>query len=61
MADRAPSHPSLASTLGELRTSGWRSVPVKEEIRHNVLDRIVAVKPIVEGVLGYSQSVLPAL
>jgi magnesium chelatase subunit I len=51
----------LASTLGELRASGWRSVPVKEEIRRNVLERVSLGKPVVEGVLGYSESVLPAL
>ena len=59
--DTKPTRSSLPSTVGELRGSGWRSVPVKEEIRRNVLGRIAAGKPVVEGVLGYSQSVLPAL
>jgi len=36
-------------------------VPVKEEIRRNVLVRVSAGSPVVEGVLGYSDSVLPAL
>jgi magnesium chelatase subunit I len=61
VGERAATQPALASTLGELRASGWRSVPVKEEIRRNVLERVVAGKPVVEGVLGYSDSVLPAL
>lgn len=52
---------SLPSTLGELRASGWRSVPVKEEIRRNVLVRVSEGEPVVPGVLGYSDSVLPAL
>ena len=36
-------------------------MPVKEEIRHNVFERVSQGKPVVEGVLGYSDSVLPAL
>ncbi|MGA2528922.1 MAG: sigma 54-interacting transcriptional regulator [Acidimicrobiales bacterium] len=52
---------SRPSTLGELRASGWRSVPVKEEIRRNVLERVAKQLPVVDGVLGYSDSVLPAL
>jgi len=36
-------------------------VPVKEEIRHNVLARASEGRPVVEGVLGYEDSVLPAL
>ena len=51
----------MASTLGELRASGWRPMPVKDEIRRNVLRRVCEGKPVVEGVLGYSDSVLPAL
>ncbi len=57
-AERGSSRPS---TLGELRASGWRSVPVKEEIRRNVLERVAKALPVVDGVLGYSDSVLPAL
>ncbi len=34
---------------------------MKEEIRRNVLERVSQAKPVVEGVLGYSDSVLPAL
>jgi magnesium chelatase subunit I len=44
-----------------LRASGWASVPVKDEIRRNVLERVSQGRPVVEGVLGYSESVLPAL
>ena len=50
-----------AATLGELRASGWQSVPVKEEIRTNAVARIAAGQPLFEGVLGYENTVMPQL
>jgi magnesium chelatase subunit I len=52
---------SRAGTLGELRASGWRSRPVKEEVRANAIARIATGKPIVPGVVGYDDTVLPQL
>jgi magnesium chelatase subunit I len=49
------------STLGELRDSGWESVPVKEEVRRNAAARIAEGRPVVDGVLGYDETVLPQL
>ena len=49
------------ATLGELRDSGWISRPVKEEIRANAARRIAEGRPLVEGVLGYEDTVLPDL
>src|SRR5690606_8720281 len=49
------------STLGELKASGWQSVPVKEELRRNAVARIRAGEPIFPGVLGYEDTVLPQL
>ena len=49
------------ATLGELKASGWRSEPVKSEIRRNAAARIAAGLPLVEGVLGYDDTVLPQL
>jgi len=48
-------------TLGQLRDSGWTSRPVKEELRANAVARIGEGKPLVEGVLGYEDTVLPQL
>ena len=48
-------------TLGELRSSGWLSRPVKHEVRDNVIRRIADGKPIVDGVVGYDNTVLPQL
>ena len=52
---------SRPATLGQLRESGWQSHPVKEELRRNVAARIAAGKPIVTGVVGYDDTVLPQL
>src|SRR5258708_14236615 len=52
---------SRPATLGQLRDSGWESVPVKEEVRRNVAARIKAGEPLVDGVLGYDDTVLPQL
>ncbi len=49
------------ATLGDLRSSGWRSAPVKEELRRNAAARIAAGRPLLEGVLGYDDTVLPQL
>src|SRR6478609_3943482 len=50
-----------AATLGQLKASGWQSVPVKEEIRRNAVARIAAGEPLFDGVLGYEHTVMPQL
>ena len=52
---------SRPATLGQLRDSGWESVPVKEEVRRNAVQRIRAGEPLFPGVLGYEETVLPQL
>jgi magnesium chelatase subunit I len=54
-------HRDLPSTLGALRESGWRSRPVKEEVRQNAVAKIRAGEPLFEGVLGYEHTVMPQL
>ncbi|MGE3620544.1 MAG: magnesium chelatase [Acidimicrobiia bacterium] len=54
------SHPG-AATLGQLRSSGWSSVPIKEELRRNTIERIRAGVPLFPGVRGYEDTVLPQL
>jgi magnesium chelatase subunit I len=49
------------ATLGQLRESGWESIPVKEEVRRNVAARIGAGEPLVPGILGFDDTVLPQL
>ncbi|MDQ6839693.1 MAG: sigma 54-interacting transcriptional regulator [Actinomycetota bacterium] len=52
---------SRPATLGQLRDSGWISVPVKEEVRRNAAAAIAAGRPVVEGVVGYEDTVLPQI
>jgi magnesium chelatase subunit I len=52
---------SRPATLGQLRESGWQSVPVKEELRRNAMAKISAGEPLFAGVLGYEDTVLPQL
>jgi magnesium chelatase subunit I len=49
------------TTIGELRASGWVSRPVKQEMRANAIRKMAAGEPIVAGVLGYEDTVLPQL
>jgi magnesium chelatase subunit I len=55
------SPPPDITTLGRLRQSGWLSIPVSEEIRRNASLRIAAGDPLVTGVLGFEDTVLPQL
>ncbi|MEX0663396.1 MAG: magnesium chelatase [Acidimicrobiia bacterium] len=48
-------------TLGELRVSGWVSRPVKQEVRENAVRRISESQPVVDGLIGYDDTVLPQL
>ncbi|MDH4168585.1 MAG: sigma 54-interacting transcriptional regulator [Acidimicrobiia bacterium] len=52
---------SRPSTLGELKASGWESVPVKAEIRRNAVERIRAGEALFPTVLGYENTVMPQL
>src|SRR5881396_2169580 len=52
---------SRPATLGQLRESGWESVPVKEELRNNVVAKIAAGEQLFPGVIGYEETVLPQL
>ena len=49
------------TTLGELRASGWRSVPVKEEVRRNAVARISDGESLIPSVIGFDDTVLPQL
>jgi magnesium chelatase subunit I len=49
------------ATIGQLRQSGWQSRTVKEEVRDNTARRISAGLPLVAGVLGFDDTVLPQL
>ena len=50
---------SRPTTLGELRASGWTSVPVRQELRRNTVARIRSGQPLFDNVLGYHSTVIP--
>jgi magnesium chelatase subunit I len=52
---------SRVATLGQLRESGWESVPVKQELRRNAIAKIAAGEPLFDGVIGYEDTVMPQL
>ena len=52
---------SRPATLGELRASGWVSRPIKDELREHAIEALVNKTPLVEGVLGYEDTVIPQL
>ncbi len=56
-----PHSTSRPANLGQLVESGWRSVPVKVELRRNAAARIASGEPLVDGVIGYEDTVLPQL
>jgi magnesium chelatase subunit I len=49
------------TTLGQLRASGWRTIPVKDEIRRNAVRRIAAGEQLIPSIIGYGETVLPQL
>jgi magnesium chelatase subunit I len=53
------SHPPDPTTLGELRTSGHQHVPVKVEVRNNLLARLAEGGTAFPGILGFDETVLP--
>ena len=50
---------SRPTTLGELRASGWTSVPVRQELRRNTVARIRSGEPMFDDVLGFQNTVIP--
>jgi magnesium chelatase subunit I len=60
--DQPPaSTPPDISTLGELRASGHQIRTVKQELRHNLLDRMRTGEDAFPGIIGFGQTVLPHL
>jgi magnesium chelatase subunit I len=50
-----------ASTLKELRDSGWVSKSVKQEIRDNFLGMLRRGDPLFPGIIGYDSTVIPEI
>ncbi|HEX5626065.1 MAG TPA: magnesium chelatase [Saprospiraceae bacterium] len=48
-----------ATTLGELKQSGYQFKSIRNELRDNLIQRIQSRKPVFEGIFGYDQTVIP--
>jgi magnesium chelatase subunit I len=53
--------PPRPTTIAELRASGWQSRTVKDELRANLLDRLATGEDVLPTVIGYEDTVLPAI
>jgi magnesium chelatase subunit I len=50
-----------SATIGELRASGYPDRTVKEELRANLLERLGRSEPLFPAIVGFDDSVLPAI
>ena len=48
-------------TLGELRAAGYRVLPVREEMRKNLLARLGRAERILPGIIGFDDTVIPEI
>jgi magnesium chelatase subunit I len=47
------------NTLGELRTNGYKSKSIKQELRDNLIEKLRKKENVFEGIWGYEDTVLP--
>ncbi len=50
-----------AGTLGELKRDGYRVLPVREEMRRNLLAKLAHGERILPGIIGFDDTVLPEI
>jgi len=53
--------PTDASTLGELKESGYTVRTVKEEMRANLMKKLRAGEDVFPGIIGYDRTVIPQI
>ena len=49
----------LIKTIGELKKSGYKTIPVKEELRKNLIRALQNDENPFDGILGYDDTVIP--
>lgn len=52
---------SRISTLAQLKSSGYKSKTIKEELRENLIERLKSRQTVFEGIWGYEETVIPDL
>ncbi|MGH7764581.1 MAG: magnesium chelatase, partial [Candidatus Dormibacteraceae bacterium] len=53
--------PAQPRTIAELRAAGHKHETVKQEMRRNLLTRLRSGEPLLAGIVGYDETVLPQL
>lgn len=56
-----PESDSRPSTLGELKSAGVEVLPVREEMRRNLMKKLADNEEVFPGIIGYEDSVIPQL
>ncbi len=51
----------LPRTIGELKKSGYKLLPVKDEIRKNLISKLEKGETLFPGIVGYDKTVVPAI
>ncbi len=51
----------MMKTVGELRASGYTVLPVKEEMRRNLIAKIRSREQLFPGIIGFETTVIPAI
>lgn len=52
---------SQASTFGELKASGYQVLPVKDEMRKNMIRKLRSGEELFPGIVGFDETVIPQL
>jgi magnesium chelatase subunit I len=50
-----------SKTLGELKKSNYKSFSIKDEMRANLIHKLLAEEPLFPGIIGYEDSVIPQI
>ncbi|HIM37119.1 MAG TPA: magnesium chelatase, partial [Dehalococcoidia bacterium] len=48
-----------AQTIGQLRRSRYKVLPVREEMRNNLIAKIRAEEIVFPGIIGFEDTVIP--
>jgi magnesium chelatase subunit I len=49
------------TTLGELKKSNYKILPLKEEIRRNLIEKLRSKETLFPGIIGYEETVIPQI
>ena len=52
---------TLPRDIAELKKTGYKVIPVKEEIRRNLTAKLEKGGPLFQGIIGYEKTVIPAI